>query len=67
MGAPDRNDETPASESLVRLTTAPGSGLRCDECHLPIEPNQVEWRCAVGDHPLHFHQWCYYVRSRGVR
>lgn len=66
MGTPDRENETHAPEPLVGLTTAPGSGLLCDECHLPIGPNQVECRCAAGDHPLHFHQWCYYVRTMGT-
>ena len=58
------------SEALPRvtLTTAPGSGLRCDECRLPIEPEHVECRCfdvsRSPTEPLRFHQWCHYARSR---
>ena len=54
--------------SLKELTTAPGSGLRCDACEQPIENNQVECRCAEGDRssPVRprLHQWCYYARSQ---
>ena len=30
------------------LTTAPGSGLPCDECHQPITTSQVECRAGSG-------------------
>jgi len=40
------------------LTTAPGSGLPCDECHQPITASQVE--CRAGG--VHLHQWCHYAR-----
>jgi hypothetical protein len=47
------------AERTERLTTAPGSGFRCDGCRQPITREQVECRC--GDARLH--QWCHYARS----
>jgi hypothetical protein len=44
------------------LTTAPGSGLRCDECGQPITTSQVE--CRAGGTRLH--QWCHYARLQGA-
>ena len=48
------------------LTTAPGSGLECDECHAPIEREHVECRCIDTSQPsaplLRLHQWCHYAR-----
>jgi hypothetical protein len=56
------------SMSHKALTTAPGSGLPCDECHKPIDSDQVECRCPdmnpSSATPLRFHQWCHYARSR---
>jgi hypothetical protein len=66
----DPKDRTEAAVNVrsIELTTAPGSGLPCDECQKPIESNQVECRCFDSTHssvtPLRFHQWCHYARSR---
>ncbi len=60
--------EAAVNVQSIELTTAPGSGLRCDECHQPIESEQVECRCFDMNHSsttqLRFHQWCHYARSR---
>jgi hypothetical protein len=56
-----------APSSLAALTTAPGSGLRCDACREPIASSQVECRCAGADGAVaRFHQWCYYAKSPHV-
>jgi len=59
-----------AAPSHIALTTAPGSGFRCDACDLLIEAQQVECRCVDRSRssasPLRFHQWCYYALSRRV-
>jgi hypothetical protein len=55
------------AQQLSGLTTAPGSGLKCDGCHKQIETSQVEYRCEGVNRasalPLRLHQWCYYVRT----
>lgn len=59
-------DAAKGGASLVGLSTSPGSGLRCDACHQPIEAKQVECRCSGNDPSgpamLRFHQWCYYAK-----
>ena len=41
------------------LTTACGSGFRCDGCRQPITREQVECRCGG----LRLHQWCHYAQT----
>jgi hypothetical protein len=45
------------------LTTAPGAGQPCDECHEPITTSQIE--CRAGGARLH--QWCHYARLQGMQ
>jgi len=68
MPIPKGRTEAAVTAQSIELTTAPGSGLPCDECHQPIDSKQVECRCVDMNHssttPLRFHQWCQYARSR---